>query len=747
MAASHALSLWYSKILDAQREVLEMIASGIDLDKVLQHICQLLDSLLVEEAAISSVVLTDGQRIINSYSAALPKDYSASLIGIPIGEKVGSCGTAMFLKFPVLVSDITTDPRWAIAKPLAEPYGLRSCWSIPILNSLNEIMGSFAVYHSTSVTPSADKYSLIQRFSSFCCIAICRWNDEKQQKNLIQAIQRSHSQLETYGKILPDAVLICDRHTVIYDAFGHIPLAVPESLIHTRLDSYVNEKTGRKIQFKIYEALSTKQITSLDYCYCYQNTKYYYEARIAPVSWSGDNQADKVMLLIRDTSARNQAEQKLKQRAYYDELTSLANRNLLKKRLAWVLKNLEFAEYSALLIINLNNFKRINDALGYVAGDEILKVVAKRFKQKTTEMSLLARFSGDEFAILIRRPFSSQINLLRTCRRKTIKLHKTLEDKIDLYPHQFKVSASIGICIFNNQLSLDEVLQQAHSAMFECKARTNSQYVIFNPALKNKLNRNLALESELLLALQNGQLAAHFQPQMSPAGLIIGAEALVRWHHPEKGKISPDEFLPFAEKMGFISSIDLKVFADACLLFKTAQELDIQPKQFSLSVNLSAYDFTDKKLIDNLVSLLHSHQLEANNFTLELTESVLASNLVQTIEQFRRLAVKGFKLSIDDFGTGYSSLNYLEKLPVDEIKIDRHFVERMALSERGEKIVNTIIDLGKSLGLHIVAEGIETRQQQELLAQKQVTAMQGYLLCPPVDAGTFIKMLTDQAKK
>lgn len=738
-------NFWYLQILDAQQEILEQIEAGETLNVILGRICELLDELLQSSGAITSIILSDGQTIEQCISHALPSEYTDAVTGLPTGSMVGSCGTAMHLKRHVIASDISTDPRWAIAADIAAKYNLRACWSMPLTNKSQKILGSFAIYHQYVRTPDAEEFALILRFATFCRMAICRWHDLNTQRNLLTALQQSNSRLEAYGKVLPDAVLICDVNTQIYDAFGHLPAIQTQQLIGLQLDVFLSQKTIRKIKHKIYQALNGTPITSLEYSYRNQGKTDYFDARITALDTTPNCAPTKAMLLIRGMTDRKIAERNLKQQAFYDDLTLLANRNKLKDALSQLITHLKEAEFCALLMIDLNNFKRINDALGHAAGDQVLKIVATRLKRLFNSNALLARLGGDEFAILMRRPVNSQFDLLSQSKHNAKKIHQLLSEKISIGSNEFYVSASIGVSIFNKSSNREDVLQQADSAMFQCKRRPNSQYVIFNQALKTQLNNHLKLESEILQAINLRQLCAYFQPQYNMYGKMIGAEALVRWIHPKKGPISPDVFIPYAEKIGLIKQIDMQVFEYACLTYQKLIKNKLIDQTFTLSVNLSAYDFESPNLPLRLKVILDKYNLSATHFVLEMTESILANNLIQTTEQFQRLRQIGFKLSIDDFGTGYSSFNYLDKLPVDELKIDRCFINRMTLSQRGLSIVETIIELSKKLNLHIVAEGIESEDQLNILCAKNISAVQGFYLSKPLNETNFIALALAQS--
>ncbi|WP_313203298.1 EAL domain-containing protein [Pseudomonas sp.] len=430
------------------------------------------------------------------------------------------------------------------------------------------------------------------------------------------------------------------------------------------------------------------------------------------------------------------ANQELTQLALHDTLTGLPNRTLLSDRIEQAIgKVAEQGGCFALMFIDLDGFKPVNDAFGHHVGDLLLKAVAARLRGHLHSQDTLARIGGDEFVLLVelQEPedamdvAAKQVNLVSRVFR--------------VAEHDLQLTASLGIVLYpgNGQDQL-ELLRNADAAMYHAKSAGKNGYSFFDASMNSNARQQLQLLQDLRTALEQGQFRLHYQPKFAAqACLPIGAEALLRWEHPQHGLMLPDRFIGLAEKTGLIIPIGEWVLHEACRQMR--QWLEQGHSEWRMAVNLSAIQFCHAGLVDSVARALQENGLPANRLTLEITETTAMHDADASLAVLQRLSDMGVDLSIDDFGTGYSSLMYLKRLPANELKIDRGFVRDLEQDSDDAAIVSAIVALGQALGLRIVAEGVETDRQQDFLTRLGCDSLQGYLLGQPVPAEQFMTRL------
>ena len=439
-----------------------------------------------------------------------------------------------------------------------------------------------------------------------------------------------------------------------------------------------------------------------------------------------------LIVQAQDVSARRRAEAELYHNAYHDSLTQLANRahfdEQLNRAIARVQRhpNLRFA----VMYLDFDRFKLVNDSLGHRAGDELLVSVAKRLRAMLRPTDVLARLGGDEFAILV-----EDLHQPRDAIELAERVHKELEKPIRLGAMDVTVSASIGITFStNNYQSSDQIIRDADIAMYKAKSKGKAQYAVYDSSLHRHVAEQLELEQELRRALGQGQLYLEYQPICSLADRKLqGFEALVRWNHPQRGLLEPASFIPVAEETGLIVPLGNWVLAEACKQMSNWRSLH-NSNGLGMSVNVSSLQLRHPDFVSQVGRALQVADLKPSQLTLEVTESVLMSGIENAVTTLSALRQMGVTLSIDDFGTGYSSLSYLATLPIDALKIDRSFIDRMSREAEGSEIVKAIFKLGQALSKQVYAEGIETGQQLALLQDLGCRFGQGYLLSRPIDA-------------
>jgi diguanylate cyclase (GGDEF)-like protein len=440
----------------------------------------------------------------------------------------------------------------------------------------------------------------------------------------------------------------------------------------------------------------------------------------------------------RDITERKVAEEEIKNLAFYDPLTNLPNRRLLMDRLQQTLaSSARNGRISALLFIDLDHFKKLNDTLGHAMGDLLLKQVAHRLETGVREGDTAARLGGDEFVLILEDLGERAFDAAAQAKIIGEKFLVTLSLPYQLSGHSYRSTPSIGATLINgHQISIDELMKQADIAMYQAKSAGRNTLSFFDPEVQATVYKHAALENELREAVENEQFQLHFQVQVDSNSRPLGAEALIRWNHPQRGTISPFEFIPLAEESGLILHIGLWVLQAACAQLN-AWKQDIHTRDLVLAINVSAKQFRQANFVAQVETAVRHHAINAKLLKLELTESLMLENVADTISTMNALNEIGIQLSLDDFGTGYSSLQYLKRLPLDQLKIDQSFVHDIVIDSSDKAIVKTIIAMAKSLEFDVIAEGVETEQQRQILLNMGCTHFQGYLFSKPVPITQF----------
>ncbi|MCF2151587.1 EAL domain-containing protein [Desmonostoc muscorum LEGE 12446] len=455
--------------------------------------------------------------------------------------------------------------------------------------------------------------------------------------------------------------------------------------------------------------------------------------------------------VLLDVTDKKQAQELIIHNALHDPLTDLPNRTLLVERLELAInrtKRVETYRY-AVLFLDLDRFKVINDSLGHLAGDQLLKHIAQKLKTHLREVDLVARIGGDEFVILL-----EDIPGIEKAIQVTERILRDFQTPLILNDAEVVISTSIGIVLgTNHYCQASDLLRDADIAMYRAKAQKRSSYKIFDVKMHTQAVNRLTLETDIRKALEREEFVIYYQPivdilgdaygrQSQPqAGRLIGFEALVRWQHPTRGFVLPREFMAIAEETGLIVQIDRWMLYTACQQLANWKTKFTTHLPLKISINLSAQDIRQTSLIEDIDRILAETNLPGDSIALEITESMLIENISKTIDLLTELKARKIQISIDDFGTGYSSLNYLHRLPTDNLKIDRSFVSQMEEGNRNYQVVSTIIALSNQLGLGTVAEGIETPQQLHWLQQLGCELGQGYLFSKPLSHQTAEALL------
>ena len=448
------------------------------------------------------------------------------------------------------------------------------------------------------------------------------------------------------------------------------------------------------------------------------------------------------VITYHDVTDLRRANEEIEHLAFYDPLTGLPNRRLLLDRLgrAPVLSQ-RSGKVGALLFLDLDHFKDLNDTLGHEVGDELLQAVAQRLLANVRVADTVARLGGDEFVVMLSDLSTSTQEAAALAQRIGEKILRGLSEPYVLRGHTHQGAASIGATLFGaSAQSAIELLRQADIAMYQVKARRGNALCFFDPKMQTAINDRAQLEADLRQALVAQQLVLHYQPQATLQGDVIGAECLLRWQHPQRGMVPPGQFIAVAEESDLILHIGQWVLHSACTQLARWQE---QPQwaHLQLSVNVSARQFRQSDFVHQVIETLQVTGARAHLLTLELTESLVLDNVEDAIDKMHQLRTKGVRFSVDDFGTGYSSLAYLTRLPLHQLKIDQSFVRNLGSRPSDDVIVQTIIGMGRNLDLEVIAEGVETEAQKAILAGHGCDLYQGYLLARPMPVADFERSL------
>jgi diguanylate cyclase (GGDEF)-like protein len=436
---------------------------------------------------------------------------------------------------------------------------------------------------------------------------------------------------------------------------------------------------------------------------------------------------------------RELAEQTIRYQAQFDDLTNLPNRRLF---LAMLRQEMAKAErhhrFGAVFFIDLDRFKSVNDSLGHAVGDELLVRVARKITARLRQEDTLARLGGDEFVVLLPEVGNDPESAGAHASTIADEMRKLFTDPFMIHGHDIHLTISVGIAVFPGNVIAEDLLKYADVAMYRVKSEGRDGVRLFSEEMQDAVNQQRTIEKGLREALTNHEFELYFQGQYDAENQLVGAETLLRWNHPERGVVTPGEFIDIAEQTGLIVPIGDWVLRSAC------EQLALLHNDLKLAVNVSPRQFSDSAFVDNLKQVLLETGANPRRLTLEITEGLAIGNIKHVIDTMNELKKLGISFSVDDFGTGYSSLSYLHQLPIDELKIDQSFVRNISTSSENEVIVDTIIVMAQQLNLKIVAEGVETPEELNYLKLRQCDYFQGYHFARPEPFAQFCRKRNDK---
>ncbi|WP_445945107.1 EAL domain-containing protein [Shewanella sp.] len=732
--------------------ILSLVLAGAPLQEVLTALVLLIETQNVGTKASILLLSDDGKRLLKGAAPNLPSGYNDAIDGVVIGASVGSCGTAAFTHKRVIVDDIEHHPHWEQYKQLALGFGLKACWSEPILDSLGDVLGTFAMYYEEVKSPNPDDLLLIEQAAKLASLAI-----ERNKNTHLQKLTHMIFNHLPMGLVITNGIgsmLFSNR------LFNSI-ISGNEVSPQTKLQLVEQDRSRVFEPEQFFAASPSTALQSLlenlnqnlswdgELCCQREDGRFIYLALSVTPYRDVFGQQNCFAWIMVDVSDSKKAKRLIQYQANNDSLTGLSNRKyLLEKIKKYVHSNktehLKTAKFS-LLQLDLDNFKQINDTLGHENGDALLMAVADRLNQVCPKKALLARLSGDEFILML--PEKVDVDELSEL---ALSLNELITERFVINQQVLYTSASIGIARYPaDSTSISALFNCASQAMYSAKEKGRNGFQFFDQQMQLKAERTAYIHTQIKAALENDEFELYYQPIVNiRTASIHRAEVLLRWRH--NGEfISPDEFIPVAEQTGFIVSLGEWIRKEA---FKTIDLFHQNQLSVDLAINVSTMEFWTTELqqrflasFDETVRELDLDYFPYHMLTLEITESLMMQQHSQIANLLQTLRKRGIKISVDDFGTGYSSLSYLVNFPVDQIKIDKSFVQKLTEGHRHIAIVEAIASLSRSLELTVTAEGVETKEQLAIISGNQIDMVQGYYFYRPMPKQEFLSLLFEQA--
>ena len=720
---------------ESQRDILGMIATNHPLDDILAAICLMLDAQ--DPDTLCSILLTDaqGKHLLNGAAPGLPPEYSRAIHGMLIGPQEGTCGTAAFRRELVVTEDIARDPSWERFRGLALGHNLRSCWSLPLFSHQGCVLGTFALYQNRANRPSEAQLQRLTCAAQLAAIAIrherdgqCLEASEQRFRSLFTYNPNPVFALDLAGNIqsVNPAGLKLKPHTAIDFIGHHFSHLVLEEDLERVSQHFSAARAGAPQRFEARVLDESGKLLTMD-------------ISNLPIMVNGEIVG--VFGIARDISEQKHYERQLSFNASHDRLTGLLNRVSLEDRLILDCHiSRRRKRRLAVMCIDLDGFKSINDSIGHYFGDQVLIEVAQRMTRQVRPGDTIVRMGGDEFIVLLPDLLRDE-DVVPVAERLMASIARPYcIQGIDLH-----VSASVGITLSDGHIEQPmQLIQQADMAMYKAKQQGRNNFQWYTSDLNQRVCEHASLRNDLQKAIETQSFKLHYQPQIEArTGRVVGIEALLRWAHPEKGFISPAVFIPVAEDSGQIIPLSLWVLDTACAQLRQLGEQGITG--ISMAVNISPMHFQRGQFVQCVQATLEKHGLCGGQLELEITESILLHNAEQAIDTLHRLKALGVRIALDDFGTGFSSLSYLKRLPIDKIKIDRSFIQEIATDHHDAAITQGIISMAHHLSLTVVAEGVETASQVDFLRGSRCDIFQGYYFAKPMPYAEIEAFLSQPA--
>jgi diguanylate cyclase (GGDEF)-like protein/PAS domain S-box-containing protein len=707
--------------LTTRNKVLEQLVQG-------ETLATLLESIVIgieqsDTAEICSILLldSDGKHLLLGAAPHLPDLYNETINGIEIGYNVGSCGNAAYRQTRVIVDDIQSNPLWTNYKDLAAKTNLAACWSEPIIGTNNTLLGTFAIYHHQVTSPSQQALKLLESAANLAAVVIehHRANEQHQLSSLV--FNASHE-----GIMIIDSL---KKIITVNPMFSEITGYSSEEIIGKSPSIFNSNKHSSAFYDEIWQSVLSEGHWQGEVWNRRKNGKIYAELLSITSLMDESGQAHHYICLFSDVTYSKEQHQSLEVMAHYDVLTQLPNRALFADRFEQsIARSKRNDTLLAVCFLDLDNFKPINDNYGHDIGDKILIEVAVRLKLALREEDTVSRQGGDEFALLL-----SNFKSFEQCEALLNRIHHSLAEPYLIGEDTHHISASSGTTIYPlDDGDIDSLIRHADQAMYQSKLAGKNNYRFFDATDDDKIITQHSKLEELRHALENNDLTLYYQPKVNmKTGQVFGAEALIRWLHPEKGLIPPLDFLPILE------GTQLEIIVGDWVINTALKQAELWKKQgieLEISVNISSAHLQSPLFITELNEALLRHPtIDPNNFQLEILESSALGDIesIRSILQTCRELI-GVNIALDDFGTGYSSLTHLRILHANTIKIDQSFIRNMLDDPNDYAIIEGIIGLADSFARTVIAEGVETTAHGITLLLLGCHKAQGYAISRPL---------------
>jgi diguanylate cyclase (GGDEF)-like protein/PAS domain S-box-containing protein len=718
----------------AHSHVLEQLSRNAPLAEILHSIVLSVEQ--EDQDMLCSILLLDsnGTHLVTGAAPHLPNFFNAAIHGTTIGDHVGTCGTSAYTGRRVIVEDITTHPNWENFRELAARAELRSCWSEPIKNAAGEVLGTFAIYHRFPQVPTREDMQVIEQAASLAALAIdkSRVNEELQLALLVY--QNSS-----------EAMMVTDKDGTILTinaAFTRLTGCSQEDAIGKNPQTFGNE-TEHTFYYHVWQHLDTQGHWEGEIVDKRKSGETYTKWLTVNTIFNEDGSVHRRVVLFYDITEKKKTEELIWQQANFDPLTGLPNRRMFHDRLAQDMKKAHRDENNlALLFLDLDRFKEVNDTLGHSMGDQLLKEAAKRLLNCVRDTDTVARLGGDEFTVIL-----VGIQDSPSVERIADDILGRMSEPFQLGDELAYITTSVGITLFPDDAdNIDTLIKNADQAMYVAKQLGRNRCSYFTHSMQEAAQTRMRLLRDMRNALSNDEFLVYYQPIVTLAsGVVHKAEALLRWQHPQRGLVSPAEFIPVAEETGLINEIGDLVFLEAtqqCQVWRERFHPD-----FQISINKSPVQFRTDRGKKTWAEQMRLMEMPGSSVVVEITEGLLmdANEVVNAkLLQFRDA---GIQVALDDFGTGYSSLSYLQRFDIDYIKIDQSFVRNLTPGSHDHALCEAIIVMAHKLNMKVIAEGVETLQQRDLLMAAGCDYGQGYLFARPLPRDQFESLLLGNGGK
>ena len=721
-------------------EIMEMLANRAPLSETLEAIVTNLEKQNPKMLCSILLLDPDGKHLLHGSAPSLPESYNLAINGITIGHGVGSCGTAAFTAQRIIVEDIQSHPYWVDYKELAAKASLAACWSEPIKDSSGKVLGSFAIYHREPTIPTEKDIKLILQNAYLAGMSIEMLRNSQEQLLAAMLFDNSHESM-----IVTDA----DQLTIaVNSAFENITGYSAKEAIGKNPNILKSGRHDNDFYQELQQQLKATGKWQGEIWNRKKDGSVYAEWLRVSATYKKDGTVLNYIGLSTDVTKRKESEEIIWRQANFDMLTGLPNRHMFHDRITQEIKKTHRAKLPlALLFVDLDHFKEVNDTLGHPMGDLLLKEAAARLvscvrdSDTVAHMNPVSRLGGDEFTIVL-----GELRELESVERIAQRVLSRIAEPFQLGEEIAYVSASVGITMYpTDSMDVDTLIKNADQAMYAAKQQGRNRFCYFTESMQALAQDRMRLANDLRSALKNKQFHILYQPIIDLAtGKIQKAEALIRWQHPSKGLISPAEFIPIAEDTGLIVDIGNWVFQEAAnqvALWRKSLHPD-----FQISINKSPVQFynatsSKENTHVNWVHYLEQLGLPGQSITVEITERLLLDTSNTIRSQLLEFRDAGMQVSLDDFGTGYSSMSYLKKFDIDYIKIDQSFVQNLDVQSDDLALCEAIIVMAHKLNLKVVAEGVETQQQLDLLNAAGCDFGQGYFFSRPIPVEEFQKLV------